>query len=531
MTTETETVEGKPATETRSLADKIPANLRVIEARGRQEGIAEERERIAAIRELFLQPAFQTDEYDELQRLAIDGGLSVDETRTELLNLAGSGVTAVARAPRAQHEMMPRYTGTTERRVPPVQRTYAEAARPQRVYQEHTAPGGAYAMPSVFAGRDTMEGFYEGAMRALDLRANLIKTPDERKTARAGNEFVGMSLAEMAGECLRRAGYDTRGMDKMSIVGMALTMPPSFVRGSGGAIAHGVGDFANVLLDAANKSLMAGWEENEETYSAWTRSMNISDFKTQNMVNLSNFGDLDVVPEYAEYKHGTFSDAKETIQLRTYGKLFSISRQAIINDDLDAFTGIPMKMGRAAARMVGDEAYAVLTSNPTLNQDSLALFHSTHGNYVSSGGSAPSVTSLDACFTAMATRTDPGGSTLNITPAYLVVPRALENTARVLMAAQYNPAGSAGTLPPNPFQNRLQVIADARLDAFNAAGWFALARPQQVGTVVVGFLNGRSEPYMEQQDAFSQDGIRMKVRIDCRAAAEDYRGAYYNDGE
>ena len=40
----------------------------------------------------------------------------------------------------------------------------------------------------------------------------------------------------------------------------------------------------------------------------------------------------------------------ESIQLATYGKMFSITRQAIINDDLTAFTDIPRKMGRAAAR-------------------------------------------------------------------------------------------------------------------------------------------------------------------------------------
>lgn len=526
----------KLAEQQRSLADRAPANIRLVHDQARLAGVEEERARIAEIRSLFLQPNFQGPEYQELERLAIDGGLSAEETRNEILNLAGSNVSPVAAQPR-QLYTTPVFTGPSERFAPqrPLpQRQFVQPQMPAFQPQGRAVVSGGFApqpfqqMPSVFAGRDTMEGFYEGASRAIELRAGLLKTNELRTQARNGNEFVGMTLAEMAADCLRRAGYDLRGFDKTAIVGMALTMAPSFVRGS--TISHGTGDFANVLLDAANKSLLAGWTENDETYGLWTRSMNISDFKTNNLVNLSNFGDLDVVPEFGEYKYGTFSDLKETITLRTYGKLFNISRQAIINDDLSVFTTVPSKMGRAAARMVGDEAYAVLTANPTLNQDSLAVFHATHGNYVSSGGSAPSVTSLDAMFTAMATRTDPSGATLNIRPRNLIVPVALENTARTLVAAQYDPAGTAGTLKPNTMQGRLQVVADARLDAFNAAGWFGAADPSQVGTVVVGFLDGRTEPYLEQKEAFSQDGIAMKVRLDCRAVPEDFRGLYYNDG-
>lgn len=485
------------------VANASAANVRLVHNTAKQEGIALERARIADIRNLFVLPGFQAPEYLELERQAIDGGLSVEQTREAILTLAGSGVSPVQTAP-VQQRFTPSFAGPSA----------------------HQAP--ARTTPAVSMGRDEREGFFEAATRSLYVRGDLIRDKAELARAREGNECMGLSLTELARECLRRQGVDTRGLAPMQAVGLAFTTPGSFMRSA--VIGHGVGDFANVLLDAANKSLLQGWEENEETFQTWTRSMNMSDFKTHNLVNLSNFGDLDIVPEYGEYEYGTFSDVKETIALRTYGKLFSITRQAIINDDLAVFTQIPRKMGRAAARMVGDEAYAVLSGNPTLNQDSLAVFHATHGNYVSSGGAAPSVTTLDAGFTAMATRTDPGGATLNIAPSYLIVPRALETTARVLATATYDPTATAGTMKPNPFAGRLTVVADARLDTFNAAGWFLAANPNMVGTVVVGYLNGQNQPYMEQETAFTQDGVAMKVRLDCRAVPEDFRGLYYNDG-
>ncbi|MEL0625302.1 Mu-like prophage major head subunit gpT family protein, partial [Marinomonas arenicola] len=72
-------------------------------------------------------------------------------------------------------------------------------------------------------------------------------------------------------------------------------------------------------------------------------------------------------------------DNAEQIQLATYGRLFSISRQTIINDDLQAFTKLPMKMGRAAIRTVGDLVYALLMSNPNM-KDGKSLFHADHNN-------------------------------------------------------------------------------------------------------------------------------------------------------
>ena len=127
----------------------------------------------------------------------------------------------------------------------------------------------------------------------------------------------------------------------------------------------------------------------------------------------------------------------------------------------------------------------------------------------------------------MATQTDPQGKTIGLRMRHLIVPVALQTTAQVLIAATYDPAGTAGTLPPNPMQGAVDVTADHRLDTFNSSGWFVASGTNQV---VVGFLNGQQTPYMESKDGWSIDGIEYKCRIDCAATAEDYRGLYYNDG-
>ena len=374
----------------------------------------------------------------------------------------------------------------------------------------------------ITGGVDVRETFSMHASIAIACRAGFA-TPEQQAQLR-GSMCEGLTLSELAREFLRAHGQDVRG-NVVQVVGRALTYRSAVA-------AAGVDDFTGILLNASNKAMMRGWVENPETWQIWTGQSDASDFKQFNRLNLSTFGDLDVVPENGEYKYGKFSDIREYSALKTYGKLFSISRQAIINDDMNAFTTIPMLMGRAAARMVGDEAYAILSTGTStaMKQDSVNLFDaSTHKNYVTVGA-APSVTTVDAGRAAMAIQTDPAGNTLNITPRYLITPRALETTAAILSSAQYDPAASAGTLKPNPFQNKIVPVADARLDTFNSQGWFLAADPSMCPTVEVVFLQGQRSPYMEEQQGFTVDGASYKVRLDVVALAVDFRGLYYNDG-
>jgi phage major head subunit gpT-like protein len=139
---------------------------------------------------------------------------------------------------------------------------------------------------------------------------------------------------------------------------------------------------------------------------------------------MGGFPSLRQVREGAEYKYITTQDKGETIALATYGEIFSITRQAIINDDLNQLTDVPMKMGRAAKATIGDLVYAVLTGNGKLS-DGKALFHADHAN-LSAG--AISVDSLDKARQNMRKQKE-GERALNIRPAYMLVPVGLETLA------------------------------------------------------------------------------------------------------
>jgi phage head maturation protease len=355
-------------------------------------------------------------------------------------------------------------------------------------------------------GDTDVEKFSRAAEDAIAYRAG-IAGKDVKPT-----ELVGYTLLEMARQSLELRGVRTAHMDKRELVARAFT--------------HSTSDFPKLLENNSRKAMLRGYEEAEEVFTQFTRTGNLTDFKTHSRVGLGVFEKLDEIPESGEYKHGTIGERAETIKLATYGRLFSITRQAIINDDLTAFTDIPRKMGRAAARTVGDLVFSILIDNPAMS-DGVALFHASHNNLASSG-TPITAANLGAGRTAMRTQKD-GSATLNIRPSYLIVPAAQEDTARVLLASETDPS-QANSKKPNAVRNMAEIIVDARLDDASTTAWYLAADPNTFDTIEVGYLDGIAAPFLDQQDGWTIDGVEYKVRIDAAAAPLEFRTLYKNPG-
>jgi ATP-dependent Clp endopeptidase proteolytic subunit ClpP len=382
--------------------------------------------------------------------------------------------------------------------------TLAEA---QAMVIDQWSKEGQKPTPSASVTVDAADKFVEGATQALMARAGLA--------ARDGsNEFNNRSLYDIAEGALAQAGASTRGMDKMSLVQAAFS-PRA-------AITHTSSDFTRILANVANKAMLKGYEEAGETFQQWTATGSLPDFKPQSRVDLNLFPSLEKVEEGAEYTYGTIGDRGESIQLATFGRLFSVTRQAIINDDLSAMVRVPQRMGRAAIRTVGNLVYAVLTGNP-LMADGNNLFSAAHNN---DGPDPLSIDGLDAGRVAMALQRDPenfaaGG--LNIRPAFLLVPVALEGEARILLQSQYVPGE---TFVPNKVAGMAQIISDARLDAASSDVWYLAASSAIHDTIEVAYLNGVQTPVLEQREGWGVDGVEFKVRLDAGVKALDFRGLY-----
>lgn len=346
--------------------------------------------------------------------------------------------------------------------------------------------------------------FLEDAGFAICARAGLA-TEAERKNL-GTNGLRGYSLFELGRMSLERRGVSTQGMDKMAVVAAAFT--------------HTSSDFSSLLANSANKAMLKGYEEAEEIFQLFTATGTLPDFKTLSRVDTGSFPSLRAVGEGGEYKHITLGERAESAVLATYGELFSITRQAIINDDLGAFTRIPQKMGRAAVRTVGDLVFNILLSNPNM-ADGTAVFHADHGNLASASGI--NTAGLDAARILMANQKD-GAATLNIRPKYLLTGPGDESAAKVAVESEFEVGASTkNNTTPNSARGLAQVISDARLTAAHNS-WYLLADQNMHDTIEVLYLDGNSAPVLEQQAGWNIDGTEFKVRMDAAAKAWDSKG-------
>ena len=346
--------------------------------------------------------------------------------------------------------------------------------------------------------------------REMMTEAILHRASPSNKLSDGARQYAGMTMIDLCRDILDGDGIKTRGMDRMQVATRAF---------------QGNSDFTNVLANVANKSLRQAYQSAPRTFTSWARQSTAADFKTISRVSLSDAPALTKVDENGEYTRGTVTDGKETYQLATYGKIVGITRQAIINDDLSAFTRIPGMLAVAAANLESDTVYGILTANAALS-DGVALFHATHANYTGTG-TAISIDSLTVGRKAIRIQKTPKSVPMNLAPRFLIVPAALETVAWQYTAPPVFPTAPSSA---NPFMGELVTVVEARLDASSATAWYLAADTSQIDTVEYCYLEGQNGAYIESRQGFEVDGMEIKVRLDFAAKALDYRGLYKNVG-
>lgn len=380
-----------------------------------------------------------------------------------------------------------------------------------------TDPAGRTAEPAPAQARGTGErdGQYRDAVsEALMHRAD----PGQHQLGAGGREFRGLSLLEIARHVLERGGVSTRGMSKMELSGAAFM-------GRGSVGYHSTSDFPAILANVAGKTLRASYESTPRTFAAWARRATITDFKPVQRTQLGGAPDLEKVLESGEFQYGTIGEAKEVYALASYGRIIGITRQALINDDLDAFTRIPAAFGASAADLESDIVYAILMQNPAM-ADSTALFHADHGNLGTA--SVISEAALAAAYRAFAQQTGIEGRKISILPSYILVPPGVRSVEARKQVTATTPGSTAEV---NTFANRLQVIEEPRLiPASGQDPWFLAADPDRIDTVEYAYLDGQEGVFTETRMGFEVDGMEIKARHDFAAKAIDWRGLYKNAG-
>lgn len=364
----------------------------------------------------------------------------------------------------------------------------------------------------------------ECALAQASKMPNLEKIYKPEHLEAAHREFKGgYSLQQLMIRCAQENGFKRATMrgNELDVQRAAFALNAS---------ANSNINIGGILSNIANKNLLAGYEFTEQTWRSIAAIAAVQDFKTTTSYRLTGNGTYAKVAPGGEIKNGTLGEESYTNQAETYGLMLTIDRTAIINDDLNALSTIPRKLGSGAGVAFNNAFYQELL-------DDASFFSSGNSNYLTgTPGSLLTVdglTNLENLFNVLK---DADGNLIGHTARILLVPTALSTAAAQLMNSMElrNTTASTNYGTANPHQGKFTVASSRYLQQTTIGGvdvegsstaWYLLAAPQDVAVIQAVFLNGQENPTVESAAAdFNRLGIQMRGVHDFGIRKQDPRG-------
>lgn len=372
-------------------------------------------------------------------------------------------------------------------------------------------PDGGRVSPCVF------DDSYGSMMVARDIEDALYARIAGKPAQGRASQWQGRSLLDMGAALLEARGERviSRNRDRLA----------TQIMSSGST--HSTSDFPFVTGNAANRFMLDSYRAAETPLKQLARVRNAANFKAMTIGRMSEMPRLEEVLEGAEITYGSRSEAKETYRVKTYARMFGISREALINDDLDAFSDTLRAFGQAAAQTEADLIADLLLDNSGLGpllDDGVTLFANARGNKAVTP-SALTISSVSAGRKALRDQKGLDNETpLSLKPQFLIVGSDNETTGEQIIAA----ITPSATEEVNPFSGKLTLLVEPRLED---AAWRLFASPDQAPLVEIAYLNGVQQPKLETREGWNTLGTEFRAILDFGCGITGWRGAYLNEGE
>lgn len=295
--------------------------------------------------------------------------------------------------------------------------------------------------------------------------------------------------------------------------------------------------FGRLLEPGLRKVFMETYKEKAEQYSKVFNVQN-SNKAIETDLRMGGFGLWDKKDSMGsvQYQEPTDTQALQYIH-EEFASGFSVERKLVDDEQYNQISKMGKSLGRAARATIETKAASVFNNAFTVNGfDGVPLISATHkrldGGTMSNrlaatdgAGAADGALSdrnLKAALIQTARQVDDRGIIIQVQPTKLVVPRALEYTAKTILnsmnlSAQGN--GSGMTNDKNVIQGQLEIVV---MDYFTSnTSWFLL-------DPTVAELNFFWRKRLEFQNTTDFDTMQAKYRGYMRFSAgySDYRGIF-----
>ena len=388
---------------------------------------------------------------------------------------------------------------------------------------EHMRQNGAPLNGRVTVETDEQDKFRNAASDALLMRSGL----NPEKPAAGARELMGMSLRDLAIECLTAEGKT--GMNRKSADELYTEMQRQFFNPTAA--------FPTILDNAINKAYVEGHRTAPVTFDRWTKRGTLKDFKTHDNNYLSGpAGEFLEVPEGGELKHDIWHDEKRpTRKLKTYGRQFTMTRQAFINDDIDIITRMPAKYAASARKTLNKQCYEILINNPAI-YDGVKLFDSKHANLLATG-TGITREATQGMIMALSNQKDEFGEVCIIRPAIIIVPSGYKfDMYTIFFSPTINTEDNTQAVNPlYQYRETIEIVEDPTINAMcggfgNQMPWWLLGAKEDTDFVEVDYLNGQDVPNIRRSEVPGTLGFVWDIYLDWGISVMDYRGAIKNPG-
>lgn len=340
------------------------------------------------------------------------------------------------------------------------------------------------------------------------------------------SDLRAMSLRDIAVEALANEGEDIRSlMHKSAAEIYDMVSSRSFYNPSAA--------FPAIMDATIEKSIVEMYNHVETTFELFTTEGTLSDFKESkdHEYVLSSAGDFLKVPENGELKASSLeTEILPTRKLDTYGRQFSMTRQAFINDDIGIITKMPGNYAAAGKRTIDKGVYSILFNNPTIF-DGKTLFHSSHKN-IAGTASKPTQASIQSAILGLQLQQDQFGEAIYVSPKNIIVPVGYGFDLDVIFhSAQVVGSNNNDINPLNKY--KFNIVESPVLNVMagsNACPWFMGADPLTAKGIQVDYLNGNKMPTIRRAEVPGTLGFLWDIYHDWGISVRDFRGLYKNPG-
>ena len=365
--------------------------------------------------------------------------------------------------------------------------------------------------------------FRAAAVDSLLMRSGMeIASP-----ADGARQMMGMSLRDLAIECLANEGET--GLNRRSSEELYGMLQRQFYNPTAA--------FPSILDNAINKAYVEGHKTVAVTFDRWTKKGSLKDFKTADNNYLAGpAGEFLEVPEGGELKHDTFNDEKRpTRKLKTYGRQFTLTRQAFINDDIDLVTRIPAKYAASARKTINKQVYEVLIKNSAI-YDGTPLFSTGHKNLLATG-TGITREAMQKMIIALQSQTDEFGDAIIVRPATLIVPSGMGfEVFTIFNSPTINATGNTQAVNPLfRYASSIEIVEEPTINVLcggygKAMPWFLVGHKDDTDFIEVDYLNGQEVPTIRRMETPGTLGFVWDIYLDWGVAVMDWRGAVKNNG-